>query len=534
MKPKCRILTTSSACDWIISRLEKPRYFSASSHYSLYRPTLCERRVYLMAHGARQPPASDFDVLLKDLGDRHEKEHLASFPRYKDLSDGNLADRARRTKDAIAQGVAVIYQGVLRAAFPGSRDIVSGSPDFMIRDGESCRIRDCKLARTMGNGRHPEIDLQLQTYGWLFEKTFAKQPSALEAYLGDRTIVSTPYRGQESAVKEIARIRELSLREDEPYDPVGWTKCGACPFRARCWSMAEKAHEVSVIYGVDKGTARALRDKGITTYDQLLERMDARSLARLQRPWGARTQKVGGLAARILAQARALAEGKVVRLSSLKLPRGARFVMFDLEGIPPQYEELDKVYLWGVQVYGTGGYVGPYRPAVAGFGADGDRAGWERFLAAARQIREENGEVPFIHWHDYEKTKLMMYIARYGDPDGTAARVLEACFDLLPVVRDSLALPVPSYSLKAIEGLAGFKRTMKEYGGDWSIGRYIRAVEKEDEAERRTIMEEILRYNEEDLKATWAVFQWVKGLVSQGLLDFDGPSLEQGKHIEEG
>jgi len=501
--------------------VEKPLRISASSHYSLYRPSLCERRVYLAARGVRQPPASDFDVLLKELGDRHEKEHLASFPQYKDLSDGNLADRVRRTKDAVAQGVPVIYQGALRAAFPDSRDIVSGSPDFMIRDGESYRVRDCKLARSMGSGRHPEIDLQLQTYGWLFEKTFAKQPSALEAYLGDRTIVSTMYRGDESALNEIARIRELSLRDDEPYDPVGWTKCGACPFRARCWSMAEKAHEVSLIYGVDKGTARALRENGITTYDQLLERMDARALAKLKRQWGPRTQKVGRQAARILAQARALAERKVVRLGPLNLPRGARFVMFDLEGIPPQYEELDKVYLWGAQVYGTGGSIGPYTPVAAGFGADSDKAGWERFLGGAREIMKENGEVPFIHWHDYEKNKLAMYIDRYGDPEGTAARVLAACFDLLPVVRDSLALPVPSYSLKAIERLAGFKRTMKEYGGDWSIGRYIRAVENKDEAERRAIMDEILRYNEEDLKATWAVFQWVKGLVSQGLLDFD-------------
>ena len=521
MKPKCPILTTGSVCDWIISRLEKPLYLSASSHYSLYHPTLCERRVYLNAHGEPLPPATDFDVLLRDLGDRHEKEHLASFPRHKDLSDGNLADRAQRTKEAIAQGVPVIYQGALRAAFPGTRDIVSGSPDFMIHDGESYRIRDCKLARSMGKGRHPEIDLQLQTYGWLFEKTFEKPPSALEAHLGDRTIASTSYRGAESAVKEIARIRELSLREDEPYDPVGWTKCSACPFRERCWSIAEKAHDVSVIYRVDKGTARALRDKGITSYDQLLKLMDVKGLAKLKRPWGHRTQKVGGQAARILAQARALAEGRVVRLGGFDLPRAASLVMFDLEGIPPQYEELDKVYLWGARVYGAGGPIGPYTPAVAGFGADGDRAGWEQFLANARKIMEEHGEVPFIHWHDYEKNKLRTYIARYGDLEGTAARVLDACFDLLPVVRDSLALPVPSYSLKAIEGLAGFERTMKEYGGDWSIGRYIRAVENENEAERRAIMDEILRYNEEDLRATWAVFRWVKGLLSQGLLDFD-------------
>ena len=40
---------------------------------------------------------------------------------------------------------------------------------------------------------------------------------------------------------------------------------------------------------------------------------------------------------------------------------------------------------------------------------------------------KERGQVPFIHWHDYEKNKLKEYIARYGDPDGTAARVLDTC-----------------------------------------------------------------------------------------------------------
>jgi predicted RecB family nuclease len=492
--------------------MRKELFLSASSHYSLYRPTPCERRVFLIAHGEPQPPASDFDALIKELGNRHEKEHLAGFPQFKDLSDGSIADRAQRTKTAVSAGVSVIYQGAFRAAFPGSRDIVSGSPDFMIRDGDTYRIRECKLARSMDRGRHHEIDLQLQTYGWLFEQAFGNPPAALEAYLGNRTIATTPYRGAARAVQDIERIRELSLRDDEPYDPVGWTKCAACPFQQRCWSLAEKAHDVSVIYRVDKGIARALRERGITTYDQLLDTLDVNELERLKRPWGTREQKVGKAAQRIMTQARALSSGQVIRIGSLKLPRDKRLVMFDLEGVPPQFEELEKVYLWGAQVYGAGGPDGPYTPAVAGFGPDGDREGWERFLENARSILKEQGEIPFVHWHDYEKNKLETYIDRFGDPRGIAARVLGNCFDLLPVVRDSLALPVSSYSLKVIESLAGYERTMEEFGGDWSIGRYVRATEKNDEAERRTIMEEILRYNEEDLQAMWAVFQWAKRL----------------------
>ena len=51
---------------------------------------------------------------------------------------------------------------------------------------------------------------------------------------------------------------------------------------------------------------------------------------------------------------------------------------------------------------------------------------------------------------------------------------------------------------------------MTEFGGDWSIVQYIRAVETEDENLRQEIMDEILKYNEEDLKATWAVLQWLR------------------------
>lgn len=103
-----------------------------------------------------------------------------------------------------------------------------------------------------------------------------------------------------------------------------------------------------------------------------------------------------------------------------------------------------------------------------------------------------------------------MYIERFGDDDGIAHRVLDNCLDLLDVVKNSLVLPVYSYSLKVIEQHIGFKRTMDEFGGQWSMAQYIKAVETEDKELRDKIMSEIVKYNEEDLKATWAVLEWLK------------------------
>ena len=182
--------------------------------------------------------------------------------------------------------------------------------------------------------------------------------------------------------------------------------------------------------------------------------------------------------------------------------------MFDLEGLPPQLDDLEKVYLWGMQVYGKN--PGEFLGVTSGFGVDGDREGWEKFLQTADAIFAEYGDIAFVHWHHYERTHIQMYIDRYGDSNKIAARVLRNLLDLLPITKNSIVLPLPSYSLKVVEQYVGFKRTQDEYGGSWAMAMFIFATETNDENERNARMAEILKYNEEDFAATWAVFEWLR------------------------
>ena len=103
-----------------------------------------------------------------------------------------------------------------------------------------------------------------------------------------------------------------------------------------------------------------------------------------------------------------------------------------------------------------------------------------------------------------------MYVGRFGDPYGIADRVLRNLLDLLPIARKSIILPLPSYSLKVVEEYVGFQRTQDEYGGSWAMAQFILATETNDETERDGLMAEILKYNEEDLAATWTVFEWLR------------------------
>ena len=69
---------------------------------------------------------------------------------------------------------------------------------------------------------------------------------------------------------------------------------------------------------------------------------------------------------------------------------------------------------------------------------------------------------------------------------------------------------IPSYSLKVVEKYVGFKKTLDDVAGDWAMAKYIEAIEIEDPDQRGKVMAEILKYNQEDLEATWAVLNWLK------------------------
>jgi len=479
---------------------------SASDIHAYYRPQPCDLRLYLRSKGVEESESGPYEQVLKKLGLRHERDHLATLGEHVDLSEGSIAERAAATAAALAARQPVIYQGLLIGEL-GGLDLI-GSPDFLVRADDGYVIRDSKISRRITEKDHPEIMLQLELYGYLLEASCTAPLQGLEVHSGAGEIVSLEPGDPERLRSVLGRIAVLKSGTEEPEAAVQWTKCTSCGFTQHCWDPAVNRHDVAVVPDVQQKMALALREAGVFTADDLLQRFDEAGLAEFQFPFGKTTRRVGKPATRILVQARAISENREFTLQSADLPRHRNYVMFDLEGLPPQLDELEKIYLWGMQVYGD--RPSEYRPAVAGFGPDGDREGWEMFLDVCETLFADYGnDIPFVHWANYEKTYLAKYVDRFGDRNGIATRVMDNCLDLLSLTRTSVALPLPSYSLKVVEKHVGFTRTLAEGRGDWSIARYIEAAETDDEAERDVVMREILAYNEEDLAATWAVLVWL-------------------------
>ena len=297
-------------------------------------------------------------------------------------------------------------------------------------------------------------------------------------------IVDIPYDGGDAGARDAgARSSRSASSIEEPHEPVGWGKCSGCGFFDRCWPQAVERRSVGLLPWVGVGLTGELERRGIETIDQLLERYDAERLAEVERPWGGGRRRSASRAERILAGARALAEDRPIVLEPPAIPEHPNYVMFDLEGMPPQLDELEKIYLWGHAGVRRAARRVPRR--ARRLRPRRRPRGLVRLPRRGRRDLRRARRHPVRPLGDLRATKINLYLDRYGDRDGIAARVKRNLLDLLPITYESVALPLSSYGLKAVELLAGYERQLEEYGGEWSMARYIEATETEDEARPR-------------------------------------------------
>ena len=175
---------------------------TASDFMTYWRPSPCELRVYLHEKGEPEAEPGAFDEVMRRLGIRHEREHLATLGPHLDLSRGLIDERVGKTLEAIANKVPVIYQPafVVRHMIAGIVAEIVGAPDFLILDGDGYLIRDGKMSRHIDPVEHPEIVVQVQLYGWLFERSTGIPAKQLQVYNGMKEVACVEDDGGEWAL----------------------------------------------------------------------------------------------------------------------------------------------------------------------------------------------------------------------------------------------------------------------------------------------------------------------------------------------
>ena len=120
---------------------------------------------------------------------------------------------------------------------------------------------------------------------------------------------------------------------------------------------------------------------------------------------------------------------------------------------------------------------------------------------------EAVGEYAVYVYSHHEQTTLRRLAERYG---GSAAldRFRDRFVDLYEVAKRSVVFPTPRYGLKALAEFVGFQWRDEDPGGAQSMAWW--AEYQKDPATNQRLLDRILRYNEDDVRATFALRDWLE------------------------
>jgi len=487
--------------------------FTPSDFRDLFQPNYCERRIWLAAN---RPDLAlediEFAELVKSKGQEVEDVHVRDLgpverPKY---TAGDMQEGFIETLNLIKSRTPLIYQGVLQS----NDSQYVAIPDLLILDDKTdhYKIRDIKLAVNLAN--HPEIELGLGLCELIAKEVLGYDP-IVEVVLGDGQIVSSfPVPTEDIVYGCIEKIVTVEDLDNEPTETVGWSKCNVCQFFDYCWQLSWESHDICTIVGVEQGMARSCWEKGIKKWEDIV-RLGNRGVSDINFQRGKGTQRIGpARAEKIVRQAKCLGNCAYEVIAPIILPHGYSkgdrpIIIFDIENNIFEIGIRVNVYLWGLMIVSSGNRE-EQQLIVAPPGDGGDEHGWHFFLGTMSDIFKRYGDVPLIHYSSHEKTWVTNYVNRYGDIGGTGQKILHNLWDMYPAITASVALPVPSYSLKQIESFVGFNRSQEEYGGSWSIVRYNQYLTTANDIEAAKILDEIRTYNREDLLATYSVYKWLE------------------------
>lgn len=528
-----------SGCVFVATDADEVRVvYSASDLAAAARCEYALLRSFDARLGWGPAVSSDDELLARTatLGDEHEHRHLDELrldadvavigrPRY--TLDG-LTAAAEQTLQAIRRRAPVIYQAAMFdgrfvgfADFliledPQDRDPSAGEPRY--------RLRDTKLARSV------KVEALLQMAAYVETLTAAGVPVAdeVDLVLGDGTTVCYPvdellpvYRPRRAALQRLLDDHLAGGR------PVTWEdeRVRACFRCAECEPQVRAHDDLLLVAGMRVSQRARLLDAGLTTVGELASHDGP--VAELS------TRTVAALTAQARLQIADRVDGKppyelVDAQPLMVLPDADRGdLFFDFEGDPlwtTDGREWGLEYLWGVLTVGD-----EFHPFWAHTRTE-ERQALKDFLAMVRKRRRRHPRMHVYHYAAYEKSTLLRLAGRYGEGEREVDELLRegVLVDLYPLVRKSIRVGTPNYSIKSLEPLymGNELRDGEVTTATASITEYARYCALRDEGradEAATVLKEIEEYNRYDCRSTRRLRDWLTARAIESGVPPRGP-----------
>ena len=146
------------------------------------------------------------------------------------------------------------------------------------------------------------------------------------------------------------------------------------------------------------------------------------------------------------------------------------------------------------------------------------RAGEEQatgeLIEYLKDRRASHPDMHVYHYNHTERSALERLAADHGVGEAALTEMVATGFfvDLYPVVRNAVQVGTESYGLKDIERLTGYERGHEIDQGSAAVVEYEQYMAAPDPS----ILERIAAYNEDDVRATLALRDWLVGLRPAG------------------
>jgi predicted RecB family nuclease len=142
---------------------------------------------------------------------------------------------------------------------------------------------------------------------------------------------------------------------------------------------------------------------------------------------------------------------------------------------------------------------------------------WNMLVEIVERAEGEGKSIGIFHYSHHEQSWWRKFARRYvgiaGVPSPDEVEVFMANYfvDLLPVAR-KVSFKTSNYSVKSLAPIAGFNWEAEDAGGAQSLLKYQMAISADTQAERDEAIEWLRRYNLDDIRATFAVRDYLRSL----------------------
>jgi uncharacterized protein len=479
----------------------------------------CSRRSFLNLYGDPNHLDSENDWIqrLQIASQKHRQKYVQAMsavpPVYPDgfrktgpLDHSYWQAGAEATLALMRQGIERIHSGIILWE-KATETPLAGCPDVLIKQPGSSIFGDWYyVPLEIKYSRRPKREYQT-ILAYQVSILDAIQNTAIEdawLLLRDRGYYRVAVRKWLPQVQQLIQSCIDSLQQPQaPEVFIARHPCDTCRWYSSCYAVAKESRHLSLVPGVTPKRYQHLKKLNISTLEGLAT-ANPEAIA----PWLEDTADKNPAAAHqvavsIIRQAQSVLQEQPIPLPYQQgyhpshFPHAPVEFYFDVEAEP----ERDLIFLHGVLVVNTQTNTETFHACIAKTPEEEGRC-WREFLELAWMYPQ----APIFHFCEYEVQTMKKLAKRYGTPYEWWSPLTERCVDVHKWVTKTVVLPVESYALKAIARWMGFDWRATKANGAQCICWYQRWLESSD----REALEAIVRYNEDDCRATYVVTHWLR------------------------